>query len=257
MDAWYFNDDHHCLRWQDCFTGESPLIYIHGLGCASSSDYPAVITSVNYSCYPSVLVDLPGAGFSDKPLAERYDSGSQARRLKRWLSERPYSDVMLFGHSAGAFIALKLAQIVSPPPERIILCSPGLSEFGIALLEEITALNEADFIAYGFSALITRLKQEGRDDCWPGVFQISAPQAIWQWAHSALNDNRSDWLDKLTALPVAKAVLLPDTVSDNERAKYLNAGCQIELIADTGHMMAYDNPNGLAKAISRVIQRSN
>ncbi|UGA51994.1 MULTISPECIES: alpha/beta fold hydrolase, partial [Dickeya] len=254
MNTWSFNAQNNYLRWQTCHQGKKTLVYIHGLGCASSSGYAQVISSANYSCITSLLVDLPGAGFSDKPKSTSYDSDSQSEILRRWLTEVHFSEVSLFGHSAGAFIALKLARMLSPAPERLILCTPGLNEYGVSLLEDITAMSETNFIRRGFSALMLKLKAEGGNDAWLGAFQVSSPRAIWQWANSALNDNASDWMDNLAALAIRKGIILPDSATQDEISRYIDAGCHVELLSGSSHMMAYDNPDGLAKAITRVMQ---
>lgn len=254
MDTWYFNEENDCLRWQSCYKQNSTLIYIHGLGCASSNDYPPVITSSFYRNITSLLVDLPGAGFSDKPAATEYDSGSQSSRLQQWIAETGLKEISLFGHSAGAFIALKLAGKLSPQAKQLILCTPGLNDYGISFLEEITSMTKEAFILYGFSALMEQLKYEGGNDAWLGPFQVCSPDAIWQWANSALSDNTSDWLSVLADLPINKGIILPDTATDNEIKNYTDAGCTVELVANSGHMVAYDNPDGLADAISRLME---
>ncbi|MCL6406358.1 alpha/beta hydrolase [Dickeya dadantii] len=253
METWPFDEKSNFLRWLDCHPGASPLVYIHGLGCASSSDYLPVVTSPHYSGTRSWLVDLPGSGFSDKPVTARYDSGSLSTILQTWITSTGVSTISLFGHSAGAFIALKMATAMSPQPERLILCTPGVNDYGIALLESITAMSESEFIATGFKQLVMQLKNEGGNDVWLGPFQVSSPLAIYQWAESTLDDNQKNWLEILSRLPIAKGVILPDNASPDDIERYISAGCLVELVPDCSHMMAYDNPNGLAAAISRMM----
>jgi len=252
MNTWYFDNEHHCLRWLNCNPEHPMLVFVHGLGCAASSDYPPVITSSEYPEMSSLLVDLPGAGFSDKPDTVLYDSDTQAQRLQHWLTDSGNTSLSLFGHSAGTFIALKLMQKLSVPPEQLILCTPGLNDYGISLLNEITSMSETGFVRYGFSALMMKLKAQGRSDAWLGPFQVSSPQAIWQWAKSALSDNARDWIGELAKLSVKKGVILPDNTSETEVLKYIQAGCSVELVPESGHMMAYDAPDGLARAISNL-----
>ncbi|MEI7189337.1 alpha/beta hydrolase [Dickeya dianthicola] len=250
MEIWPFDEKKNVLRWLDCHFSPSPLVYIHGLGCASSNDYLPVITSTNYSGIRSWLVDLPGSGFSDKPMAGLYDSSRLSTILQTWITSIGVSTVNLFGHSAGTFIALKMATAMSPQPERLILCAPGLNDYGITLLENITTMSEYEFIATGFNQLMMQLKNEGGNDAWLGPFQVSSPRAVYQWAMSTLNDNEENWLEILSRLPIAKGVILPDNASQDNIAQYIRAGCLVALVPNSGHMMAYDNPDGLAAAIS-------
>ncbi|SDE27502.1 hypothetical protein [Paraburkholderia lycopersici] len=83
------------------------------------------------------------------------------------------------------------------------------------------------------------------------------PAAIYQWAKSALEDNAENWLEDLACLNTVKGAILPDTATPGEIAKLKRAGCTVELVANTGHMMAYDNPDGLALAINRILNRGS
>lgn len=248
MNTWNF-DNNNWLRWHDLHAPGVPLIYLHGLGCASSSDYPRVVTSHEYLPHRSWLVDLPGAGFSDKPASLHYGSCAQAALLRTWIGDH---QVALFGHSAGAFIALKLAALMPSSVERLILCAPGLNEYGVSFLSEIVAMSESAFIDTGFSQLLTRLEDSGGNEAWLGPFQASSPQAVYQWAVSALEDNAGPWLELLSTISAVKGVILPDAATSEEIARYKRAGCRVELVVNSGHMMAYDNPDALAAAISRL-----
>jgi len=170
-----------------------------------------------------------GAGFSDKPEIADYGSDSQSALLLKWLTNSGLTGVTLFGHSAGAFIALTLAQQLSTPAEQIKLCTPGLNSFGASLLEEITSMTEEVLTLYGFSALVAQPKSEGGNDVWLGPFRVCSPQAIWQWASSALADNSSDWIGALAALSIKKRWILLDTASSDEIAQNQNPGCRVGL----------------------------
>lgn len=55
------------LRWLDLPGEGLPLVFIHGLGCASSYDYPRVASDPALNGRRKILIDLPGFGYSDKP----------------------------------------------------------------------------------------------------------------------------------------------------------------------------------------------
>ncbi|MEX3941722.1 alpha/beta fold hydrolase [Paraburkholderia sp. BR10937] len=258
MNPFTTDDRGNILRYLDLYSGthsSEPLLFIHGLGCASSSDYPPVTGSHSCSKRRSLLVDLTGAGFSDKPEDGKYDSDNQANVLSNFVTSEPFTQVNLFGHSAGAFIALKLAKRLPVQVSTVILCAPGLNDYGKAMLSEITSMTEAQFVAEGCSQLLAQLRAAGGNDAWLGPFAVASPHAIYQWARSALDDNAQDWLGDLARLNARKGVILPDTVTSCEIAPFEQAGCAVELVADTEHMMAYDNPDGLALAISNILER--
>lgn len=196
-----------------------------------------------------------GAGFSAKPEDGEYHSDSQANILSNFVKSEHFTRVNLFGHSAGAFIALKLAKRLPDQTGTLILCAPGVNDYGKAMLSTITSMTEAQFVSAGFSQLLEHLKSASGNDAWLGPFSVASPYAVYQWAKSALDDNAKNWLEDLAALNSAKAVILPDTAASEEIAKFEHAGCIVELVANTEHMMAYDNPDGLALAISHILKR--
>ncbi|MCP3723531.1 alpha/beta hydrolase [Paraburkholderia sp. CNPSo 3272] len=258
MNSFATDDRGNALRYLDLYSGTNPsepLLLVHGLGCASSSDYPPVVSSDSYTKRRSLVIDLMGAGFSDKPEDGKYTSDDQANVLSDLVASEHFTQVNLFGHSAGAFIAVKLAKRLPIHVSSVILCAPGLSDYGKAMLSEITSMTEAQFVAEGYSQLLARLKAAGGNDAWLGPFAVASPHAIYQWARSALDDNAQNWLDDLARLNSSKAVILPDTAASDEIIQFEQAGCSVELVANTEHMMAYDNPDGLALAISNILER--
>ncbi|WP_322056968.1 alpha/beta hydrolase [Paraburkholderia sp. J63] len=257
MNTFAVDDRENILRYFDLYSSAgafNPLLYIHGLGCASSSDYPPVVTADSYSKCRSLLVDLMGSGFSAKPQDGKYISDAQAAVLSNFIVSQGYSNVNLFGHSAGAFIVLKLAQQLPIPVGTLILCEPGLTDYGVAMLSAITSQTEAEFVNGGFSQFLAQLKAQGGNDAWLGPFSVASPHAIHQWARSAIDDNSSPWLDDLARLNAIKGVILSQTATRDEIAKFEQAGCTVELVANAEHMIAYDNPDGLAAAISNVLK---
>ncbi|WP_321957085.1 alpha/beta fold hydrolase [Paraburkholderia bannensis] len=256
MSPFAIDDRGNIVRYLDLFSAsksDAPLVFIHGLGCASSSDYPSVVNSASYTKRRSLLVDLMGSGFSDKPIDGKYDSSTHAAVLLKLLSGESFSKVNLFGHSAGAFIALQLAQQLCDQAGTLILCEPGLTEYGVAMLEEIASISEQQFVENGFAQLRVQLKSSGGNEAWLGPFSVASPYAIYHWARSALEDNTRPWLDDLAALKATKAVILSDTASSERIAQFEQAGCTVALVADAEHMIAYENPNGLAAAISKLL----
>ncbi|SAK62968.1 3-oxoacyl-ACP reductase [Caballeronia catudaia] len=253
MNTFSVDESGNILRYLDLYAGEEPLLFIHGLGCASSSDYPPVVASDAYFKGRSLLIDLMGAGFSDKPADGKFASDDQAAVLSRFIAQQGFARVNLFGHSAGAFIALKLAQRLTAQVRAVILCEPGLTDYGVTMLSNITAQSEEQFVTEGFSAFLAQLKAQGTNDAWLGPFSVASPYAIYQWAQSALQDNAENWLDDLANLKATKGVILSENATSDEIAKFEEAGCAVELVANAEHMIAYDNPDGLALAISKFI----
>ena len=113
------------------FHGEgTPLLVIHGMGCAASFEYPHVVGNGPLSQIHSVLVDLLGFGFSDRPEGFGYrisDHGTVIADLVRSLG---FEKVSLFGHSMGGSIAIEVALRLGNRVETIILAEANLDRGG-------------------------------------------------------------------------------------------------------------------------------
>ena len=67
-----------CVRWHDLPGQGIPIVFIHGLGCASSYEYPRITSDPAIRGLRTILIDLPGYGFSDKPRDFDYSITHQA-----------------------------------------------------------------------------------------------------------------------------------------------------------------------------------
>ncbi|KFC06574.1 2-hydroxy-6-oxo-6-phenylhexa-2,4-dienoate hydrolase [Trabulsiella guamensis ATCC 49490] len=78
MDS-FFSPTAKCrVRWQDLPGSGVPLIFVHGLGCASSCEYPRVVVDKAFGGKRAILLDLPGCGYSEKPRDYSYSISEQA-----------------------------------------------------------------------------------------------------------------------------------------------------------------------------------
>jgi pimeloyl-ACP methyl ester carboxylesterase len=82
------------IRYMDFDGDQLPLVFIHGLGCAGSSHFPRLLGEPAIAGHRSIVIDLFGHGYSDRPadfgytLEEHADTVAQladnlSRRLRR------------------------------------------------------------------------------------------------------------------------------------------------------------------------------
>ena len=78
MNSFYSQQAGCTVRWQDLPGFGDPVVFIHGLGCASSYEYPRIVCDTRFGAQ-SHSDRSPGSGYSDKPDNYRYRTSEQAQ----------------------------------------------------------------------------------------------------------------------------------------------------------------------------------
>ena len=142
----------HLWHVQEIGSGPT-LLMIHGAGGASHSWRGLVPVLADH--YHLVIVDLPGQGFTRLGARHRCGLDAMAEDLARLIHQEAWAPMAYIGHSAGAAIALRLAELA--PPRAVIGLNAALGQFeGVAgWLFPIMAklLAAAPFVAQIFSRL--------------------------------------------------------------------------------------------------------
>ena len=69
------------LRYLDFPGSDPPIVFINGLGVASTFDYPLVAADPHLAGYRKLLPDLLGHGYSDAPRDFTYTIAEHARTI--------------------------------------------------------------------------------------------------------------------------------------------------------------------------------
>lgn len=109
MNGFYSPQAGATVRWLDLPGYGEPIVFIHGLGCASSYDYPRVAADPALAGRRMILVDLPGFGYSDKPESFSYRIADQAAVVVELVDRLALERCYLFGHSMGGSVAIEAA----------------------------------------------------------------------------------------------------------------------------------------------------
>lgn len=184
------------IRYHDFPGDKSTIVFIHGLGCAGSFDYPDVASQPGMSEHRCILIDLLGSGYSDKPNTFNYTIQAHATYLLEFIQYLNLENFILFGHSLGGAIALTLASMA---PERIctlILTEANLDSGGGFVTKEIATFTQNDFISTGFNKMIAE-NRRGSDKMWGTSFCTWLPKAAHQISKSAINGQIPSWRDSL------------------------------------------------------------
>lgn len=234
------------VRYHDLPGERAPIVFIHGLGCASSYEYPRVAAQPELRDHRIILVDLPGSGFSDKPTSFSYTTSDQARVIAELLNHLALPPFTLYGHSMGGSIAIEVAAQQPTNLTTLLLSEPNWRAGGGEFSSLIAAQDEVEFIAYGQQLLI-----EEDSSPWAGSMQMTLPQAAWRGATSLVNGVTPSWWEQFCALPLQCGLIVGEhTLPDQEYDALQGRDLYLAVVPNAGHAMSWENPQGLAAAIA-------
>jgi pimeloyl-ACP methyl ester carboxylesterase len=241
------------LRYHDLPGQGIPTLFVHGIGCASSCDYPGVVAAPELSGHRRVLVDLLGFGFSDRPADFSYTIQDHAKTIVALVDHLALPSLNLFGHSMGGAVAIAAATLLGERVRHLVLGEPNLEQGGGFFSRKIAATTEADYVQTGHAALIAESAADG-SDIWAASMSASAPYAVHRSAVSLIEGSHPSWREQLHSMQMPRTVIfgarsLPDV--DTERLP--TAGVNVTVVENAGHSMAWENPAGLAAAIRQAL----
>lgn len=231
----------------------APLVFIHGLGCASSCDYPAVAADPALAGRRALLIDLLGSGYSERPPDFGYAIDAHAGAVAELLRSVSPGPACLFGHSMGGTVAIALAAMLGDDVEALILAEPNLDPGGGFFSRKIAALSEDEYVARGHAETVAAARRDG-NVVWAGSLASTAPYAVHRASVSLVEGSRPSWRETLSGLRSPKTVIFGErSLPDPDVEQLPGQGCRVYIVPEAGHSMAWDNPGGLAAAIRRAL----
>ncbi|WPC75396.1 alpha/beta fold hydrolase [Vibrio porteresiae] len=241
------------LRYHDLPGNDTPILFIHGLGCASSFDYPQVVSTGGLESHRRILVDMVGSGFSDKPEDFDYSIANHANCLAQLINHLGLSKVIIYGHSMGGAVSISLAKQISDRVQTLILSEANLDAGGGFFSQRIASFSESDFLHSAYTKIIQKSIESGNTE-WAAGLSNSLPLAIYKNALSLIAGEQPSWRETFYALPVSKTYIFgSNSLPDPDAEILANHKIQIEIVPGAGHSMAWENPEGLARAIKKSI----
>lgn len=257
MNEYFVKKANAMLRYHDFPGSKIPILFIHGLGCAGSFDYPQVAAQLLLKEHRCILVDLLGSGFSDKPANFQYTVEAHADYLAEFVASIALEKFILFGHSLGGAIALSMANRCQCRDriDRLILSESNLDKSGEGSTSKYIAdFQKSDFLRNGFSQLVEKSQKSG-NAMWAASLSLWLPEAAWLISRSAAKRGDPSWRTILYAFDSPKTFIFGERSLPDPDMKVLRAhDIHIEIVKKAGHSMAWENPQGLAQAIANGIQ---
>ena len=234
--------------------GEGPLlVYLHGLGCAGSRDWPPVAGSLPLAGRASLWLDLLGFGSSPRPAGFGYDLDEQAAAVAGTLAAEA-APLALVGHSMGGTIAVMVAErlvAAGRPPVAVVLAEPNLRPEDASTSARVAALPEAAFVA-AWPRFVA-----GVESPWYRESVRLADPVAYHRSAASLVAHGQAMLSRFAALPVARKAYVLGGRSDaatHETARLVAAsGIEVVTVAGSGHEFSADDPAGFAAAIAEAV----
>jgi pimeloyl-ACP methyl ester carboxylesterase len=238
------------MRIHDLHGDGPPLVFLHGLGCASSCDYPQVAGDVALRGRHAILVDLLGHGFSDKPPSFQYSVAAHAETVVELFSLLGLSSVRLYGHSMGGSVAIAAAGLAAGRVSELVLSEPnldaGIGRFSVS----IAAQDESTYVQSGHARNVAEVCASGHL-AWAGSMSVASALAVHRGAVSLVQGASPSWRVMLDSLVMRRTVLFGEHSLPNDDFVALpRSGIDVRMVKKAGHFMASENPSGLAQAIA-------
>jgi haloalkane dehalogenase len=242
------------LRYLDFPGQEVPLVFLHGLGCASIVDYPLVVANAALAGHRFVLADFLGHGYSDAPDAFDYTLESHAETISGLLDHLSIHGAAVVGHSMGGAVAITLAALRPDLVSRLILMEGNLDPGGGLVSKGTAEQTESDFVTAGHAALVEWFRTQGSVTRM-ATFSACRSIGLYRSAVGLVKGTQPTMRERLYEMSIPRVYVFGEqNLPDEEMELLPEHGVQVDVVPKAGHDMAFDNPTGVAETLSRALQ---
>jgi pimeloyl-ACP methyl ester carboxylesterase len=246
------------LRYLDIPGDEPPVVWIHGWQCSSTGELLPAAVQPSLRGRRSVLVDLLGHGYSDKPHDFSYTLVDHARTVVELLDGLRVRECTLLGHSMGGEIAIRVAAARPSVVTRVVMAEGTVDPHGEEIFD---GQSDEEYVDHGFGDLVASQRATANEDpagipaVHLGLTQLLEPRAVYR-SEVSMRDGHEPSARSLLQGLTADLWYLEGRLSEPEPE--FEAGLRAEGVTwlhvpDTGHAMGLQNPRGLADAVAAIL----
>ena len=253
MKEYIIAQNQNIMRYHDFPGKETPILFIHGLGCAGSFDYPEVAAQAELVGHRRILIDLLGSGFSDKPDDFSYTVKDHVDYLYGFVHELNLQSFIIFAHSLGGPIGIELAKRCGDQVTALVLSESNLDPSSVGSSSyDFGTCKEEDFVSQMFEEVVE--KSTLKNSMWAATLSVCSPKAMHRISQSAVAGGNPSWRTLLYSLTCKRTFIFgEESLPDNDQMELERHGIHIEIVPSAGHSMAWENPKGLANAIKKSV----
>ncbi|ABP59506.1 alpha/beta hydrolase [Enterobacter sp. 638] len=235
------------VRWHDLPGKGIPVVFIHGLGCASSYEYPRIVADPAFGGRRAILIDLPGYGFSDKPRDYDYSIAHQADVVIEVINALKLPQCHIYGHSMGGSIAIEVAARLRERVGKLVVSEPNFHAGGGEYSRIIVEKPESEFVSHVYDQMLAN-----QTSPWKGSAQNAAPWAMWRGAKSLVEGTSPSWMEIFLSLSCSRALIFGEqSLPDNDFQYVSQNDIPVAVVPQAGHSMSWENPSALAGALNK------
>jgi pimeloyl-ACP methyl ester carboxylesterase len=259
MDNLYLPELDAHLCYHDLPGQEPACVYLHGLGSASSADFPAVARDPRLAPYRALLIDLLGFGFSDHPAAFPHTLEAHAEIVARLLDHLELRRCHVIGHSMGGSVAIALAAARPDLVSGLIVAECNLDPEDATFSQMIVdqAGSEEAYVASGHATMIAQAEGWAASQpmlgSFPGTLRAADPRAIYRCSLALVNCHLRDTFFDLT-MP-RTYVFGAKTLPHHHEPMMAAGGVPVAVVPEAGHGMVGGNPTAFAAIVASTIAR--
>jgi pimeloyl-ACP methyl ester carboxylesterase len=178
------------LCYHDLPGDDPPLVFLHGLGGASSEAFVHLVRHPRLQTARVLLVDLLGFGYSERPQDFGYTIEEHADSVAALIEHLGLRSVHLVGHSMGGSVAIALASRSRHLIGGLVVAEGTLDPGGGGRIgHRVAAQREEDYVHEGHATVASGLEKAlGGNPAYLGVLRtirMAAPHAMHRTACDA------------------------------------------------------------------------